>query len=88
MLGELAETTALGAAYLAGVGAGLWTVDDVRGGRGRLAAHARRRYEPRMGEDERAELLGGLGRCAGARERGTVPSGAGVTLRAAGGTAQ
>src|SRR5205807_680886 len=27
---EIAETTALGAAYLAGVGAGLWTVDQVR----------------------------------------------------------
>ena len=29
---EIAETTALGAAYLAGVGVGLWTVSDVRGG--------------------------------------------------------
>ena len=27
VLGELAEMTALGAAYLAGVGAGLWTIE-------------------------------------------------------------
>ena len=26
---EVRETTALGAAYLAGVGAGLWTIDEV-----------------------------------------------------------
>ncbi|HEV7527460.1 MAG TPA: glycerol kinase GlpK [Solirubrobacteraceae bacterium] len=58
-LGEIVEMTALGAAYLAGVGAGLWTVDDVRGGRGGLAARERRRYEPRMSEDERAGLLAG-----------------------------
>ena len=54
VLGETAETTALGAAYLAGVGAGLWTVSDVRG-----AWRERRRYEPRMSEDERAGLLAG-----------------------------
>ncbi|HEY2570290.1 MAG TPA: glycerol kinase GlpK [Solirubrobacteraceae bacterium] len=58
-LGEIVEMTALGAAYLAGVGAGLWTVDDVRGGHGRLAARERRRCEPRMSEDERAGLLAG-----------------------------
>jgi glycerol kinase len=49
---ELAETTALGAALLAGVGVGAWTQDDVAC---RDATGAR--YEPRMGEDERAELL-------------------------------
>jgi glycerol kinase len=54
VLGETAETTALGVAYLAGVGAGLWTVSDVRG-----AWRERRRYEPRMSEDERAGLLAG-----------------------------
>ncbi|MGH2902176.1 MAG: glycerol kinase GlpK [Solirubrobacteraceae bacterium] len=54
VLGETAETTALGAAYLAGVGAGLWTVSDVRG-----AWRERRRYEPRMSEDERTGLLAG-----------------------------
>jgi glycerol kinase len=55
VLGELAETTALGAAYLAGVGAGLWTVADLS----RLGAGTARTYEPRMGEDERASLLAG-----------------------------
>jgi glycerol kinase len=51
---EIAETTALGAAYLAGVGAGLWTVSDVRAG-----WRERVRFEPRMSEDERACLLAG-----------------------------
>jgi glycerol kinase len=49
---EVAETTALGAAFLAGVGASLWTVSDVRDG-------WRARFEPRMGEGERACLLAG-----------------------------
>jgi glycerol kinase len=49
---EVAETTALGAAYLAGVAAGHWTVEQV-GEMWREAA----RYEPRMGEDERESLL-------------------------------
>jgi glycerol kinase len=54
VLPEIAETTALGAAYLAGVGAGLWTVSDVAAGwRERL------RYEPRMSDEERLELLAG-----------------------------
>jgi glycerol kinase len=51
---EIAETTALGAAYLAGVGVGAWTVSDVREGWREGA-----RYEPRMGEDERCTLLAG-----------------------------
>jgi glycerol kinase len=51
---EIAETTALGAAYLAGVGAGLWTVSDVRS-----SWRERRRYEPNMSSDERELLLGG-----------------------------
>ncbi len=51
---EIAETTALGAAYLAGVGVGAWTVSDVRDG-----WRAGARYEPRMGEDERETLLAG-----------------------------
>ena len=54
VLGETAESTALGAAYLAGVGVGLWTISDVRD-----SWRERRRYEPRMGEDERAGLLAG-----------------------------
>jgi glycerol kinase len=59
VLGELAEVTALGAAYLAGVGAGLWTVEDLRRERSGLGGGAPRTYEPRMGEDERAGLLAG-----------------------------
>jgi len=54
VLPEIADTTALGAAYLAGVGVGLWTVSDVRD-----SWRERRRYEPRMGADERAGLLAG-----------------------------
>jgi glycerol kinase len=49
---EIAETTALGAAYLAGIATGLWTVEQV-GEMWREAA----RYEPRMGEGERESLL-------------------------------
>jgi glycerol kinase len=59
VLGELAEVSALGAAYLAGVGAGLWSIEDLRRGRGRLGGGGARTYEPRMGEDERAGLLAG-----------------------------
>jgi glycerol kinase len=51
---EVSETTALGAAYLAGVGTGIWTVEDVRS----LWREAVR-YEPRMGSDERETLLHG-----------------------------
>jgi glycerol kinase len=51
---EIAETTALGAAYLAGVGVGAWTVSDVRDGWREGA-----RYEPCMGEDVREMLLTG-----------------------------
>ena len=49
---EISETTALGAAYLAGVARELWT----RGGRGRCGGEAAR-YEPGMSEDERETLL-------------------------------
>ena len=66
VLGEIAQTTALGAALLAGVGAGLWTVSDVRG-----RWHERARYEPRMGADEREQLLSGWARAVqGARNFG------------------
>jgi glycerol kinase len=54
VLPEIAETTALGAAYLAGVGIGMWTVSDVRS-----AWRERNRYEPAIGEDERVSLLAG-----------------------------
>jgi glycerol kinase len=49
---EIAETTALGAAYLAGIATALWDQDQVE----ELWREAAR-YEPRMGEDERASLL-------------------------------
>ena len=49
---EIAETTALGAAYLAGIGAGVWGQEEV-GERWREA----RRFEPRMSKDERESLL-------------------------------
>jgi glycerol kinase len=51
---ELAETTALGAASMAAVGSGDWTLDRVR-----TAWRERIRYEPAMDESLRAELLGG-----------------------------
>ena len=49
----IAETTALGAAYLAGIGSGFWDRDEV-GAMWRQAA----RYEPRAGDAERETLLG------------------------------
>jgi glycerol kinase len=49
---EIAETTALGAAYLAGIASGRWSAAQV-GDMWRQAA----RYEPRMGEEERGALL-------------------------------
>jgi glycerol kinase len=54
---EVAETTALGAACLAGVGVGLWTLDHVQ-----RTWREKERYEPRMGAGERAELLEGWSR--------------------------
>jgi glycerol kinase len=50
---EIAETTALGAAYLAGVATGLWELQQVRDMWEEAA-----RYEPRMEESRRTELLG------------------------------
>ena len=63
---EVAETTALGAAYLAGVGAGAWTLEQVRG-MWREAA----RYEPAMTAAERERLLAGWTRAL-ERSRGWV----------------
>ncbi len=54
---EIAETTALGAAYLAGVGIGVWTIDQVS-----RSWRERRRYEPSMGADQREALLHDWGR--------------------------
>jgi glycerol kinase len=50
---EVAETTALGAAYLAGIATGLWELPQVR----EMWEEAAR-YEPRMEENEREGLLG------------------------------
>jgi glycerol kinase len=49
---EVAETTALGAAYLAGIATGVWSLDQV----GEMWREADR-YEPRMEAAEREELL-------------------------------
>jgi glycerol kinase len=51
---EVAETTALGAAYLAGIGTGLWTVEQVK-----QSWRVRHRYEPAMSDDQRQTLLSG-----------------------------
>ncbi len=50
---EIAETTALGAAYLAGIGAGRWSADEVERMWGEAA-----RYEPAMAAAERERLIG------------------------------
>jgi glycerol kinase len=52
VLPEITEVTALGAAYLAGVGIGLWTIDHVS-----ASWRDRRRFEPAMGDDQRQTLL-------------------------------
>jgi glycerol kinase len=49
---EIAETTALGAAYLAGIAAGMWTEEDTR-----KMWTEDRRFEPEMEDDERQTLL-------------------------------
>ena len=61
---EVAETTALGAAFLAGVGASVFTLDQLR-----RSWRERARYEPRIGEDERAALLADWSRAV-SRARG------------------
>ena len=60
VLPEVPETTALGAALMAGVGAGVLTQDQV--GRGSEAA----RYEPQRSPDEVAELTAGWRAALGA----------------------
>ena len=54
VLPEVAETTAFGAASLAGVGAGVWTLDRVS-----KAWRERARYEPKLDGAAREELLAG-----------------------------
>jgi glycerol kinase len=51
---EIPEMTALGAALLAGVGVGAFTLQEVEGG-----WRQRARYEPAIGEQQRASLLEG-----------------------------
>ena len=67
---EVAETTALGAAALAGIGAGVWGVEDVAG-LWREAA----RYEPRIGERERQALLDEWGEAVGRSRNWAQPRG-------------
>jgi len=54
---EIAETTALGAAYLAGIATGVWTLEQV----GEMWREADR-YEPRTEEAQRQGLLADWGR--------------------------
>jgi glycerol kinase len=61
---EVSETTALGAAYLAGVATGCWSESDVRS-MWRQAA----RYEPSTSEERREELLAGWRRALGVTRR-------------------
>jgi glycerol kinase len=49
---EISETTALGAAYLAGIATGRWSEEDVR-----RTWRESARYEPDMGADRRDSLL-------------------------------
>ena len=65
---EIPETTALGAAYLAGIATGIWDVEQVRS-MWREAA----RYEPRMGAGEREALFAEWGRAV-ERARGWAAS--------------
>jgi glycerol kinase len=69
---EVAETTALGAAYLAGIATGRWSLDQV-GEMWREAA----RYEPAMGEDEREALLADWHRALDRAKGWAAPGGEG-----------
>jgi len=52
---KITETTALGAAYVAGISAGLWTgTNEIK-----AKASAGKIFSPEMGEEERAKLLDG-----------------------------
>jgi glycerol kinase len=62
------ETTALGAAFLAGLGAGVWTTDEIATRRGVAA-----RYEPAIGSDERETRYAGWLRAV-ERSRGWASS--------------
>ncbi len=66
VLPDIAETTALGAALLAGVGAGVWTQSRVS-----ELWRERARYEPQISQDERETLLHGWNRAV-ERARGWI----------------
>jgi len=68
VLPEIADTTVLGAAYLAGVATDVWTEDEVRG----LWTESKR-YEPAMGDDERQTLLSEWRRALQRAGRWVVP---------------
>jgi glycerol kinase len=70
---EVAETTALGAAYLAGIATGLWSGEQVAE-MWREAA----RYEPAMGEGERESLLAEWRRALERARGWAVPGGDGA----------
>ncbi len=63
---EVLETTAIGAALMAGVGAGVWSQSRVT-----ELWREQARYEPRMGDDERGALLHDWSRAV-ERSRGWV----------------
>ncbi|HEY2537654.1 MAG TPA: glycerol kinase GlpK [Solirubrobacteraceae bacterium] len=69
VLADTADTTALGAAYLAGVGIGRCTISDI----GALASE-RGRYEPRMSSDERSHLLAGWDAALGCARNFRAPA--------------
>jgi glycerol kinase len=65
---EIADTTVLGAAYLAGVATGTWTEEDVKG----LWTESQR-YEPKMDDDERHALLADWRRALQRATRWVIP---------------
>jgi glycerol kinase len=65
---EIADTTVLGAAYLAGVATGTWTEEDVRG----LWTESKR-YEPQMEDDQRQSLLSDWRRALQRAGRWVIP---------------
>jgi glycerol kinase len=65
---EIRETTALGAAYLAGVAVDAWTEDDVRG----MWKEAER-WEPKMSDDQRQSLLADWRRALQRAGRWVIP---------------
>jgi len=68
ILPAISETTALGAAYLAGIATGVWDQAEVE-----EMWREEARYEPRMGADERDELVGRWGEAV-QRSRGWARS--------------